>query len=600
MLPPFLESAPTLPQDDPEPAKRAEALAAKREEYTYSYDLLAPAALAADVPKESRDGLEWYAGVAEGFVGIAVNSHKVDDDLSLAEEVAGDLRAVAEVIQAAEAHGVKGIFAELNELIMNGVTEGRPENFEAYAGLFQQWPVPRVAAVYDDDLTFARMRVAGPNPVWIERVTELPDHFPVPEAHFVAAMGDGDSLAAAAAQGRLYLADYRALDGVECGTFQSGAQKYLAAPLALFAVPEANQADRRLRPVAIQCQQTPGPDNPVFGPKDGVAWKMAKTAVQTADGNCHQAVAHLGWTHLVVEPFVVAARRHLSDHHPLMVLLLPHFEGTLPINESAATNLIAPGGGVDYVMSPNIETSRKIAAGAVAGWDFDGKMLHADLKARGVDDADALPVYPYRDDALLVREALHAWVGGYLRLYYPGGDGDVAADAELQAWCAEVGSQTGGRIKGFGTGGGIPSLAYLIEAITHLIFTGSAQHAAVNFPQWELMSYAPNLPLANFRAAPTSTAVTEADYLDMLPPMDTALMQTSLARLLGTFYYTQLGQYPRQKLFFDYFADGRVRPKLRAFQAALANVEATIEDRNHDRTPYRFLLPSKIPQSINI
>jgi arachidonate 15-lipoxygenase len=48
-------------------------------------------------------------------------------------------------------------------------------------------------------------------------------------------------------------------------------------------------------------------------------------------------------------------------------------------------------------------------------------------------------------------------------------------------------------------------------------------------------------------------------------------------------YYTRLGDYHLAK-----------------FQQELIKIEEEIKERNKTRTPYEFLLPSKIPQSINI
>lgn len=42
---------------------------------------------------------------------------------------------------------------------------------------------------------------------------------------------------------------------------------------------------------------------------------------------------HLAQTHLVSEAFCLATQRTLAPSHPLHVLLAPHFEGTLFINE---------------------------------------------------------------------------------------------------------------------------------------------------------------------------------------------------------------------------------------------------------------------------
>lgn len=44
----------------------------------------------------------------------------------------------------------------------------------------------------------------------------------------------------------------------------------------------------------------------------------------------------------------------------------------------------------------------------------------------------------------------------------------------------------------------------------------------------------------------------------------------------------------------------RESPHLCKFQQELIKIEDEINERNKTRTPYEFLLPSKIPQSINI
>ena len=64
-------------------------------------------------------------------------------------------------------------------------------------------------------------------------------------------------------------------------------------------------------------------------------------------------------------------------------------------------------------------------------------MLPKTFKARGVDDPELLPNYPYRDDALLYWDAIHRWVSSYLSLYYHS-DADVQADPELAAWFDEL------------------------------------------------------------------------------------------------------------------------------------------------------------------
>lgn len=587
---------PSLPQDDDKPDARRSQLSQAQGLYRYDYEAYPPLALAAEVPQAEEVSEAWKLITLQRTLKLAINSAKADEREYGAELTLGG--ALFSLLLADHQGGLKRVLQEVNDLVKTGQSRGRPRSLADYSRLFAEIDLPEVAHDYREDSSFAEQRLSGANPMWIQRVAAPPANFPLSEAHYLAALGalaPGDSLAAAGAEGRLYLADYKVLDGAACGTFPA-AQKFLCAPLALFAVPPHGAPDRVFAPVAIQLGQSAG--SPILTPQDGQAWLEAKTRVQTADGNCHQAICHLGRTHMPLEAFVLATHRQLSARHPLHVLLAPHFEGTLAINESANTTLLAPGGGVDTVLAGTIETSRALAAQAAASWHLEQARLPDDLAARGVDDTQALPHYPYRDDGLLVWGAIEAWVEAYTSVYYPS-DAQVRADFELQAWGAELVSREGGRIQGFGEGtpGRLETRAYLVSALTTVIFTASAQHAAVNFPQFTSMAFVPNWPLASY--TPADAPTTPQSYLDLLPPLDVAHMQTSLGYLLGTVYYTQLGRYGT--LFKRYFADQRIRPAEDAFRARLSQVEATIEERNRGRkAPYPHLLPSKIPQSINI
>jgi arachidonate 15-lipoxygenase len=277
------------------------------------------------------------------------------------------------------------------------------------------------------------------------------------------------------------------------------------------------------------------------------------------------------------------------------LLLRPHFEGTLAINDMAQRYLISPGGVVDELLAGTIDSSRTLTVNGLQNHSFIDAMLPRVLRERGVDDTSVLPDYPYRDDALLYWQAIYRWVTAYLGLYYQS-DADVHQDRELSAWCAELLDQDGGRVRGLGQNGSIDTRADLIDAVAHILFTSSVQHAAVNFPQYDLMSYVPNMPLACFAPAPqTKTGADSRDYLALLPPMDHAGLQLSVGYLLGSVHYTVLGHYP-----LNHFPDPRVAILLSAFQDELATIDDTIEQRNQKRRPYLFLAAPGIPQSINI
>ncbi len=626
------------PQDNSLSLSITRSLDVARQEYQYNYTHIPSVAMVDQLPPAERFSRSWYLLLAEQLKVLFVNtlitnrgnrgSSSIRDDVKLfifealiKGAIPARISVIARLLQIVPQLLIRGLSKDLQEiddllfsllresgvsilrdalnrviaLLYKDQPTGHATSLKDYETLFPVIALPAIANTFQNDEVFAYMRVAGYNPVMIERVSSLSDRFPVKDEHYQAVMGSDDSLAAAGQEGRLYLADYGILDGAINGTYPHQ-QKYVYAPLALFALPKGSDSTRLLRPVAIQCGQTPGSDYPIITPNSGkYAWLFAKTVVQIADANFHEPVTHLGRTHLFVGIFVMATHRQLPVSHPLSVLLRPHFEGTLAINDAAQQALIAPDGGVDRLLSSTIDNSRVLAVRGLQSYGFNSAMLPKQFKQRGVDDPNLLPVYPYRDDALLVWDAIHQWVSDYLNLYYAT-DEDIQKDAALQAWAAEAQAYEGGRMPDFGEDGGIQTRDYLVDAATLIIFTASAQHAAVNFPQKDLMGYAAALPLAGYLPASTLKGeISEQDYLNLLPPLDQAQRQFNLLSLLGSVYYNKLGEYPK-----EYFTDPQVKPLLQAFHTNLQTVEATINQRNLNRPAYEYLLPSKIPQSINI
>jgi arachidonate 15-lipoxygenase len=482
-----------------------------------------------------------------------------------------------------------------------------PKTVAQYDALFVTIEKPAISQLLHDNDLFAAMRVSGPNPMLIQRATALPTKFPLGDAQYQQVMGASDSLADAAASGRLYLLDYEGLGDMA----PAGPQvkpltgtAYIHAPIALFARPKTG---RSLVPVAIQCGQDPTL-SPIFLRVDDTAnaeaywaWQSAKTAVQVADFNYHEMFVHLGRTHLMSEAFTMATQRQFATAHPLSRLLSPHLEGAMFINEFATLIIMAPLTTGDVILTAPIETLQQQCGRDRLAYDFyDRMMLPNDLRTRGVDDTAALPDYPYRDDALLVWNAIAQWVGDYVATYYLS-DADVTGDYELKAWATEL--ATSGKVHGFRP---ITTRAQLIDVLTAIIFNASAQHAAVNFPQYSVMTYAPFSAGAGGVPAPTSSAgQSEASWSQMLPSRLAAQEQILLFHILGGVYYRPLGEYkdnmfPHLPVLLDPAIAGRGGP-LERFRNALVGIENTIRQRNTTRTrPYEHLLPSRIPSSTNI
>ncbi|WP_410210130.1 lipoxygenase family protein [Aquirhabdus sp.] len=498
---------------------------------------------------------------------------------------------------------VTQITPHVNELFNNNAISGA-DGLAAYKALFATVPLPPSASEFQKDDYFANLRVAGPNPVLIKGISALPSNFPLSNAQYIQVMGANDSLSAAAASNRLYLLDYADVGAMAT---QGAVNKILSgtgyafAPIALFAIPVGSTS---LTPVAIQCGQDPHA-YPIFLPTPANdtssptywAWQMAKTAVQVAEENYHEMYVHLARTHLVSEAFCIATPRHLAPTHPLNVLLTPHLEGSLFINTLAALVLMEPGGFVDVLFAAPISDLQKSAGADRLGFDFYAHMLPTDLANRKVDNVNTLPHYPYRDDALLVWNAIAQWAQDYINIYYTS-DADVVNDRELVAWTNEIISS--GKLNGFKA---ITSRQQLTDVITMVIFTASAQHAAVNFSQPSIMTYAPAIAAHSSASVPANSSVAnEQAWLAMMPSMLAAEEKLVIYNILGGVYHGQLGQYNRTT--FPYqpvFTDTRVSAPLTRFQSTLQQIEATIVSRNLSRArPYPFLLPSHIPQSTNI
>lgn len=577
-----------LPHLDPDPEERQEELSKAQQEYQFNYDTyVSPLAVAKSVPRGQGFALGWLVKVAERALMILANYIDWEVDTKKKDELHKMEREFARDLATGSIRADKVLHYVLHAL--QSKVQEQARSLDDYADLFRVIGLPPISRDFQEDRVFAWMRVAGPNPMVIAKVTDhLPDNFPVTGQMYSAVM-PGDTLDAAIGEGRLYLADYKALDDLTAGTVDE-LPKYLYAPLALFAV---EKTTKDLLPVAIQVEQTPAPNNPIFTPNDSFNWLIAKTIVEMADGNYHETVSHLGRTHLFVEPFVVTTHRQLSSRHPLFILLTPHFQGTLAINNSAVESLIAPKGVVDQVMAPTIQDVWKVTVAGVESFPVDEVMLPNTFRQRGTENKDELPQYPYRDDSLMYWEAIHDWVEAYVRIYYPT-DADLANDAEVQAWFRELVAEDGARVKGMH--GDPQSVDYLIEVLTLVIYTGSVQHAAVNFPQYDLMSYVPNVPGAAYRARPEELGGgTNRQFLDTLPPLNEAMKQMNFLYLLGSVHYSTLGDYG---LF--HFRDRRVHKALKAFQHRLETIGDIIAVSNQNRRPYKFLIPSGVPQSINI
>ncbi len=625
---------PSLPQNDSpaEQQKREDQLASSKKTYIWDDNVtnVEGVPMSKNVPFADQPTISWILKVADVALQVAKNAIaagiKNDGAMKDLRSIESRLEEIKNIQKQRDNTDLKAwleeTLAEAKQLLSLDISTlhheldnlkklikehpvsekiASQEGLAPYKDLFATIELNPLAEEFQEDSIFSYYRVGGPNPMLIQCINELPDNFPVTDEGYQSYMGSDDSLSQALSDNRLFMLDYKELQIIvdNPGDYD-GLSKQVFAPLALFAKAKGGEA---LLPVAIQRTQVAADYPIVYATEDQDSadywrWQTAKSIVQMAEGNYHELIVHLARTHLFIEAFTVATHRNLADNHPINILLIPHFEGTLFINNSAATSLIAPNGPIDQIFAGKISSTQQMAGEARLNYDFYENMLPTDLKNRRVDDPKVLPNYPYRDDALLVWDSIENWAKEYVNIYYDN-DEAVVGDTELAAWAADLSGE--GKVKGFRP---IESKDQLVQVLTMIIFTSSAQHAAVNFPQSSIMTYAPAISGAVWGEKDTK-GETEQEWLQTLPPLKLASEQLNLLHLLGGVYYRMLGNYQTNEYpYRHWFEDKQIIGKgqaLERFQQSLADVEDEINQRNNNRTlPYTYLLPSKIPMSINI
>lgn len=483
---------------------------------------------------------------------------------------------------------------------------GHLQSLDAYNALIRRpLKVPATCERWRDDLVFAWQRVAGANPLVIQRVDGVPHHMPISDEQLAGVWRDGLVLADELAAGNVYMADYTIMEEVGTTSDASGTRQVWPV-VGLFHVDRSADPSAPLRPLAIQLGRDGGVQH-TFTPQDGARWLVAKTALQCADITLHEMGTHLGRAHFALESVVVAAHRQLAHRHPVLVLLQPHFRIVLFNNFEGRELLVNKGGKVDQLMAGGVVEQLHLVMQSVDGfpedtdgspqtkhWSMENFDLPLDLAQRGVED---LPNYPYAEDGHEVWTAIHAFVSEYLAIYYDD-DTSVAGDTELQAWLQEMRDPNLGKVRGVPDVSDRTSLA---RVLTRIIFASGPQHSAINFAQYECAVSAANMPLALYQPLPAELAEwseerVEAFLLELLPPVEKAKAQISTIVELTSFHYDQLGHYKAGD-----FKDPLVAPVIERFQKRLAAIDSVVDARNSERLlPYPFLRPSNILNSTSI
>ncbi|KAM6956270.1 polyunsaturated fatty acid 5-lipoxygenase [Aplochiton taeniatus] len=448
---------------------------------------------------------------------------------------------------------------------------------------------------WQEDFMFGYQYLNGCNPVMIQKCTKLPHKFPVSHEMVADCLERNLTLEQEIEAGNVYIADYEIMDDISPNSTDPCTVQYLASPICLLY----KNIQNKILPLAIQLGQTAGKDNPIFLPSDGqYDWMLAKIWVRSSDFHIHQTITHLLRTHLISEVFGVAMFRQLSSVHPVYKLLIPHVRFTIAINTKAREQLICECGIFDKANGTGGGGHVELIQKAMKSLTFKSLCFPEYFKARGTDNPDELPYYFYRDDGIRVWEATRSFVSDVVSIYYTS-DETLQDDEEIQAFVKDVCSFGMQDLDHCEFPKLLKTLEELVEYLTVVIFTASAQHAAVNFGQYDWCSWIPNSPSTMRRPHPTKKGVVDVKFIiESLPDRGRSCWHLGAVWALSQFQENELylGMYPD-----EHFIEKPVKQAMEQFRKKLAEITSDIKIRNEGKKlPYYYFSPDMIPNSVAV
>ncbi|XP_056604712.1 polyunsaturated fatty acid 5-lipoxygenase-like [Triplophysa dalaica] len=451
---------------------------------------------------------------------------------------------------------------------------------------------------WDTDYMFGYQFLNGCNPVMIRKCVELPKTFPVTYEMVKGSLQRGFTLEQELEKGNIYIADYEILDGLEPNKKHQNNPYFLTAPICLLY----NNKMDQIVPIAIQLSQKPGKRSPIFLPNDNEHdWRLAKMWVKSSDFNVHQLVTHLLKTHLISEMFELAMYRQLSPVHPVYKLLIPHVRFTIAINTQAREKLNSEDGVFSKISSISADGIEELMKRAMKTFTYKSMCFPEAINARGMENT---PKYYYRDDGMKIWEAIYSFVDQVIKIYYDS-DEKVKADVATQHFVKNVNYGMENFLSGMKDPEGkkfplsLKTREELVKYLTAIIFNASAQHAAVNFGQFEWYGWIPNSP-STMRQPPLQEkgTVDPKPIMNTLPDRGCSFEVLRTVWLLTQFQDKErcLGMYPD-----EHFTEQPVKEAILTFRNKLDELTDIIKRRNKGLTmSYCYLSPHQIPNSVAI
>ncbi|KAK1424716.1 hypothetical protein QVD17_20054 [Tagetes erecta] len=493
------------------------------------------------------------------------------------------------------------------------------------------------AASYEqDDYELGRQTLAGMNPVSLERLKVYPpvskldpsiygqQDSELKEEHIIWHL-DGMSVQQALDENKLFVLDYHDIYLPFLERINSQEDRKGYATRTIFFLTKVGT----LKPIAIELSLPPNDNNvpskqvltPPVDATTNWLWKLGKAHVCSNDNGAHQLIHHWLRVHACMEPFIIATHRHLSSLHPIFKLLSVHMKHALAINAMARENLISADGIIECGFSPGKYSIEMVSAAYRDWWRFDLEALPADLIRRGMAVPDEtkphglrllIEDYPYANDGLLIWSAIQDLVQTYVNHYYLD-ENVILYDSELQSWYSEAINVGHADLREENWWPKLTTPAALIEILTILIWTASAQHAALNFGQYHYGGYVPNRPplmqklipqqhddeYQNFMADP------QAFFLASLPSLFDSTKYMAVIDIISAHSHEEEYIGEMKDVYTRWSGEPEIINAFYRFSLTVKKIENEIHRRNEDPKlrnrcgagvlPYELLVPTSEP-----
>ncbi|TYH68488.1 hypothetical protein ES332_D06G263300v1 [Gossypium tomentosum] len=538
-------------------------------------------------------------------------------------------------------------FADINNLYKESRNRSKfPVESTADAFKFDP-PKSSLASCCLRDDEFGRFTLAGMNPISIERlkvfppVSKLdpsiygPTQSALREEHLISHL-DGMSVQQAIEKKKLFTLDYHDVFLPFLSSINAHPNRKAYATRTIFLLTQFGT----LKPIAIELSlPSMNPFKPskqvITPPVDATSnwqWQLAKAHVCSNDSGAHELIQHWLRTHACMEPFIIAARRHLSVMHPIHKLLHPHMRYTMDINARARELLINADGIIESFFSTK-ECSMEITSLAYKNWRFDMESLPADLIRRGIPEQDPtephgikllIEDYPYANDGLLIWSAIERLVKDYVNHYYPDSN-SIRSDSELNTWYYESINVGHADLRHETWWPKLSTPDDLVSILATLIWISSAKHAALNFGQYHYGGYVPVRPPYMRRLIPNeddpeySNFVSDPEgyFLSSLPSLKEMTSLLSVLDMLSTHSDDEEYLGDRKELS-TWRGNPEIIEAFYRFSMEMKAIEKEIDRRNSDPklrnrcgagvSPYQLLVPFSgpgvscrgVPNSISI